>query len=140
MKQLVTATTIEQFLTTHKDVFPVTKDTLITPSAADFAKSHGIRFVADGEMKVKDRENVMASFQTSEHSDSVAQNATHVVCAECAESAAPAAAPAEAPAEEAPAEAPAKEISVANFTKDQIVEAVIRVLDAKGILDKILEN
>ena len=136
MKQLVTATTIEQFLTTHKDVFPVTKDTLITPSAADFAKSHGIRFVADGEMKVKDRENVMASFQTSEHSDSVAQNATHVVCAECAESAAPAA----APAEEAPAEAPAKEISVANFTKDQIVEAVIRVLDAKGILDKILEN
>ena len=136
MKQLVTATTIEQFLTTHKDVFPVTKDTLITPSAADFAKSHGIRFVADGEMKVKDRENVMASFQTSEHSDSVAQNATHVVCAECAESAAPAA----APAEEAPAEAPAKEISVANFTKDQIVEAVIKVLDAKGILDKILED
>jgi len=135
MKQLVTATTIEQFLTTHKDVFPVTKDTLITPSAADFAKSHGIRFVADGEMKVKDRENVMASFQTSEHSDSVAQNVTHVVCAECAESAAPAAAPAEAPAE-----APAKEISVANFTKDQIVEAVIRVLDAKGILDKILED
>ena len=136
MKQLVTATTIEQFLTTHKDVFPVTNDTLITPSAADFAKSHGIRFVAEGEMKVKDRENVMASFQTSEHSDSVAQNATHVVCAECAESAAPAA----APAEEAPAEAPAKEISVANFTKDQIVEAVIRVLDAKGILDKILED
>lgn len=136
MKQLVTATTIEQFLTTHKDVFPVTKDTLITPSAADFAKSHGIRFVADGEMKVKDRNNVMASFHTSEHSDSVAQNATHVVCAECAESAAPAA----APAEEAPAEAPAKEISVANFTKDQIVEAVIRVLDAKGILDKILED
>ena len=40
---------------------------------------------------------------------------------------------------EAPAEAPAKEISVANFTKDQIVEAVIRVLDAKGILDKILD-
>ena len=133
MKQLVTATTIEQFLTTHKDVFPVTNDTLITPSAADFAKSHGIRFVADGEMKVKDRENVMASFQTSEHSDSVAQNVTHVVCAECAESAAAAEAP-------APAEEPAKEISVANFTKDQIVEAVIRVLDAKGILDKILED
>ncbi len=134
MKQLVTATTIEQFLTTHKDVFPVTKDTLITPSAADFAKTHGIRFVADGEMKVKDRDNVMASFQTSEHSDSVAQNAKHAACAECAECA-ECAAPAEAPAE-----APAKEISVANFTKDQIVEAVIRVLDAKGILDKILEN
>lgn len=134
MKQLVTATTIEQFLTTHKDVFPVTKDTLITPSAADFAKTHGIRFVADGEMKVKDRDNVMASFQTSEHSDSVAQNAKHAAPAECAECAECAAA-AEAPA---PAEEPAKEISVANFTKDQIVEAVIRVLDAKGILDKIL--
>ena len=134
MKQLVTATTIEQFLTTHKDVFPVTKDTLITPSAADFAKSHGIRFVADGEMKVKDRDNVMASFQTSEHSDSVAQNAKHAAPAECAECAECAAA-AEAPA---PAEEPAKEIAVANFTKDQIVEAVIRVLDAKGILDKIL--
>ena len=134
MKQLVTATTIEQFLTTHKDVFPVTKDTLITPSAADFAKSHGIRFVAEGEMKVKDRDNVMASFQTSEHSDSVAQNAKHAAPAECAECAECAAA-AEAPA---PAEEPAKEISVANFTKDQIVEAVIRVLDAKGILDKIL--
>ena len=129
MKQLVTATTIEQFLTTHKDVFPVTNDTLITPSAADFAKSHGIRFVAEGEMKVKDRDNVMASFQTSEHSDSVAQNAKHSAPAECAECAA------EAPA---PAEEPAKEISVANFTKDQSVEAVIRVLDAKGILDKIL--
>ena len=136
MKQLVTATTIEQFLTTHKDVFPVTKDTLITPSAADFAKSHGIRFVAEGEMKVKDRDNVMASFQTSEHSDSVAQNAKHAAPAECAECAECAAA-AEAPA---PAEEPAKEISVANFTKDQIVEAVIRVLDAKGILDKILED
>ncbi|MBQ6389734.1 MAG: hypothetical protein IJH90_09025 [Mogibacterium sp.] len=131
MKQLVTATTIEQFLTTHKDVFPVTNDTLITPSAADFAKSHGIRFVAEGEMKVKDRDNVMASFQTSEHSDSVAQNAKHSAPAECAECAAAAEAP-------APAEEPAKEISVANFTKDQIVEAVIRVLDAKGILDKIL--
>ena len=136
MKQLVTATTIEQFLTTHKDVFPVTNDTLITPSAADFAKSHGIRFVAEGEMKVKDRDNVMASFQTSEHSDSVAQNAKHAAPAECAECAECAAA-AEAPA---PAEEPAKEISVANFTKDQIVEAVIRVLDAKGILDKILED
>ena len=134
MKQLVTATTIEQFLTTHKDVFPVTKDTLITPSAADFAKSHGIRFVADGEMKVKDRNNVMASFHTSEHSDSVAQNAKHSACPEC-EAKAEEPAPAEAPAEE-----PAKEISVANFTKDQIVEAVIRVLDAKGILDKILED
>ena len=131
MKQLVTATTIEQFLTTHKDVFPVTKDTLITPSAADFAKSHNIKFVADGEMKVKDRNNVLASFHTSEHSDSVAQNAKHAAC-ECCEC--------EAKAEEAPAEEPKKEISVANFTKDQIVEAVIRVLDAKGILDKILED
>ena len=84
-------------------------------------------------MKVKDRNNVMASFHTSEHSDSVAQNAKHSACAECAEC--------EAKAEEpAPAEEPAKEISVANFTKDQIVEAVIRVLDAKGILDKILED
>jgi len=135
MKQLVTATTIEQFLTTHKDVFPVTNDTLITPSAADFAKSHGIRFVAEGEMKVKDRDNVMASFQTSEHSDSVAQNAKHAACPECEAKAEEAPAPAEAPAA-----APAQEISVANFTKDQIVEAVIRVLDAKGILDKILEN
>ena len=135
MKQLVTATTIEQFLTTHQDVCPVTKDTLITPSAADFAKSHKIRFVAEGEMKVKDRNNVMASFHTSEHSDSVAQNAKHSACAECAECEAKAEEPAPA---EAPAEEPAKEISVANFTKDQIVEAVIRVLDAKGILDKIL--
>ena len=137
MKQLVTATTIEQFLTTHKDVFPVTKDTLITPSAADFAKSHNIRFVAEGEMKVKDRNNVMASFHTSEHSDSVAQNAKHAECAECCECEAKADEPAPA---EAPAEEPKKEISVANFTKDQIVEAVIRVLDAKGILDKILED
>ena len=134
MKQLVTATTIEQFLTTHKDVFPVTKDTLITPSAADFAKSHNIKFVAEGEMKVKDRNNVLASFHTSEHSDSVAQNAKHSACAECEAKAE------EAPAEETPAEEPKKDISVANFTKDQIVEAVIRVLDAKGILDKILEN
>ena len=139
MKQLVTATTIEQFLTTHKDVFPVTKDTLITPSAADFAKSHNIKFVAEGEMKVKDRNNVLASFHTSEHSDSVAQNAKHSACAEC-EAKAEEAPAEEAPAEETPAEEPKKDISVANFTKDQIVEAVIRVLDAKGILDKILEN
>ena len=129
MKQLVTATTIEQFLTSHKDVFPVTKDTLITPSAADLAKTKGIRFVAaDDSMDVKDPENVMASKHTSEHSDSVAAGARHRDDAP---------APAAAPAEEAPA-APAPEISVANFTKDQIVEAVIRVLDAKGILDKIL--
>jgi ethanolamine utilization cobalamin adenosyltransferase len=50
MKQLVTATTIEQFLTSHKDVFPVTNDTLITPSAADLAKTKGIKFVAEGEI------------------------------------------------------------------------------------------
>ena len=131
MKQLVTATTIEQFLTSHKDVFPVTKDTLITPSAADLAKTKGIRFVAaDDSLDVKDPDNVMASKHTSEHSDSVAAGARHHEDAP-----APAAAP--APAEEAPA-APAPEISVANFTKDQIVEAVIRVLDPKGILDKIL--
>ena len=133
MKQLVTATTIEQFLTTHKDVFPVTKDTLITPSAADFAKSHKIRFVAEGDFKPENPDNILASKYTSEHSDSVAQNAKPCAC--CCEEKAEEPAPAEAPAEE-----PAKEISVANLTKDQIVEAVIRVLDAKGILDKILEN
>ena len=129
MKQLVTATTIEQFLLTHKDVFPVTPDTLITPSAADLAKTKGIRFVAEGGLKAPHPDNVLASPHTSEHSDSCATGAQH-------HDAAPAPAPeAEAPAEEAPE----KKISVANFTKDQIVEAVIRVLDAKGILDKILD-
>lgn len=129
MKQLVTATTIEQFLLTHKDVFPVTPDTLITPSAADLAKTKGIKFVADGGLKAPHPDNVLASSHTSEHSDSCATSAMH-------HDDAPAAA-APAPAAEAPAEAK-PEISVANFTKDQIVEAVIRVLDAKGILDKIL--
>ena len=129
MKQLVTATTIEQFLLTHKDVFPVTPDTLITPSAADLAKTKGIRFVAEEGLKRPNPDNALASGHTSEHSDSCATSALH-------RDAAP---EAPAPAAEAPAEAPAKEISVANFTKDQIVEAVIRVLDAKGILDKILD-
>lgn len=131
MKQLVTATTIEQFLLTHKDVFPVTPDTIITPSAADLAKTKGIKFVADSGLKAANPDNVLASKHTSEHSDSVATGAQHHDAAP-----APAPAPEEAPAAE---EAPAKEISVANFTKDQIVEAVIRVLDAKGILDKILD-
>lgn len=129
MKQLVTATTIEQFLLTHKDVFPVTPDTLITPSAADLAKTKGIKFVAEDGLKRPNPNNVLASGHTSEHSDSCATSAMH-------HDDAPAPAP-EAPAE-APAAAAAPEISVANFTKDQIVEAVIRVLDAKGILDKIL--
>jgi hypothetical protein len=131
MKQLVTATTIEQFLLTHKDVFPVTPDTLITPSAADLAKTKGIKFVAEGGLKAPHPDNVLASPHTSEHSDSCATSAMH-------HDDAPAPAPApEAPAEEAPAE-DKSDISVANLTKDQIVEAVIRVLDAKGILDKIL--
>ena len=130
MKQLVTATTIEQFLLTHKDVFPVTPDTLITPSAADLAKTKGIRFVAEDGLKRPNPDNALASGHTSEHSDSCATSAIH-------HDAAPAPA-AEAPAPEAPA-APAAEPSVANFTKEQIVEAVIRVLDAKGILDKILD-
>lgn len=129
MKQLVTATTIEQFLLTHKDVFPVTPDTLITPSAADLAKTKGIKFVAEDGLQRPNPNNVLASGHTSEHSDSCATSAMHHD--------APAPAP-EAPAPEAPAAAAAPEISVANFTKDQIVEAVIRVLDAKGILDKIL--
>ena len=129
MKQLVTATTIEQFLLTHKDVFPVTPDTLITPSAADLAKTKGIRFVAEEGLKRPHPDNALASGHTSEHSDSCATSALH-------HDAAP---EAPAPAAEAPAEEPEKEISVANFTKDQIVEAVIRVLDAKGILDKILD-
>ena len=131
MKQLVTATTIEQFLLTHKDVFPVTPDTLITPSAADLAKTKGIRFVAEDGLKRPNPDNVLASGHTSEHSDSCATSAMH-------HDDAPAPAAAEAPAADAPAEAK-PEISVANFTKDQIVEAVIRVLDAKGILDKILD-
>ena len=130
MKQLVTATTIEQFLLTHKDVFPVTPDTLITPSAADLAKTKGIRFVAEDGLKRPNPDNVLASGHTSEHSDSCATSAMHHDDAPAAAAPAPV---------EAPAEAPAKEISVANFTKDQIVEAVIRVLDAKGILDKILD-
>ena len=113
MKQLVTATTIEQFLLTHKDVFPVTPDTLITPSAADLAKTKGIRFVAEEGLKRPNPDNALASGHTSEHSDSCAISAQH---------------------HDAPAPA-----SVANFTKEQIVEAVIRVLDAKGILDKILD-
>lgn len=128
MKQLVTATTIEQFLLTHKDVFPVTPDTLITPSAADLAKTKGIKFVAEGGLNRPNPDNVLASGHTSEHSDSCATSAMHHDDAP---------APAAAPAADAPAEAK-PEISVANFTKDQIVEAVIRVLDAKGILDKIL--
>ena len=128
MKQLVTATTIEQFLLTHKDVFPVTPDTLITPSAADLAKTKGIRFVAEEGLKRPNPDNVLASSHTSEHSDSVATGAQHHD-----------AAPAEAPEAPAAEPAPAQEPSVANFTKDQIVEAVIRVLDAKGILDKILD-
>ena len=127
MKQLVTATTIEQFLLTHKDVFPVTPDTLITPSAADLAKTKGIRFVAEEGLKRPNPDNALASGHTSEHSDSCATSAIHHDPAPAAE------APAEAPA------APAAEPSVANFTKEQIVEAVIRVLDAKGILDKILD-
>ena len=132
MKQLVTATTIEQFLLTHKDVFPVTPDTLITPSAADLAKTKGIRFVAEEGLKRPHPDNALASGHTSEHSDSCATSALHHDAAP--EAPAPAAeAPAEAPA------APAAEPSVANFTKEQIVEAVIRVLDAKGILDKILD-
>ena len=127
MKQLVTATTIEQFLLTHKDVFPVTPDTLITPSAADLAKTKGIRFVAEDGLKRPNPDNALASGHTSEHSDSCATSAIHHDPAPAVE------APAEAPA------APAAEPSVANFTKEQIVEAVIRVLDAKGILDKILD-
>jgi pyruvate/2-oxoglutarate dehydrogenase complex dihydrolipoamide acyltransferase (E2) component len=125
MKQLVTATTIEQFLTSHKDVFPVTNDTLITPSAADLAKTKGIKFVAEGEITTG---SAMEIKQTSEHADSIAAGAHH---ADAPQAAAP------APAEEAAA--PAAEPSVANFTKEQIVEAVIKVLDAKGILDKILD-
>ena len=77
MKQLVTATTIEQFLLTHKDVFPVTPDTLITPSAADLAKTKGIRFVAEGGLKAPHPDNVLASPHTSEHSDSCATSAMH---------------------------------------------------------------
>jgi len=126
MKQLVTATTIEQFLTSHKDVFPVTNDTLITPSAADLAKTKGIKFVAEGEITTG---SAMEIKQTSDHADSIAAGAHH---ADAPQQEAPAA-PAEAPA------APAAEPSVANFTKEQIVEAVIKVLDAKGILDKILD-
>jgi len=125
MKQLVTATTIEQYLTSHKDVFPVTNDTLITPSAADLAKTKGIKFVAEGEITTG---SAMEIKQTSEHAASIAAGAHHADAP-----AAPAPAPAEEPA------APAAEPSVANFSKEQIVEAVIKVLDAKGILDKILD-
>lgn len=127
MKKLVTATTIEQFLTSHKDVFPVTSDTLITPSAADLAKTKGIKFVAEG-CDDASCDDVLASKHTSEHSDSFAAGTHHE------DAPAPQAeAPAEAPA------APAAEPDVSSFTKDQIVEAVIKVLDAKGILDKILD-
>jgi ethanolamine utilization cobalamin adenosyltransferase len=131
MKQLVTATTIEQYVATHKDVFPVTKDTLITPSAADLAKTKGIRFVAEEGVKAVDSDNLMKTKQTADHADSVAAGAKHHDDAPAQEEAP--AAPAEEPA------APAAEPSVANFTKEQIVEAVIKVLDKKGILDKILD-
>jgi hypothetical protein len=118
MKKLVTADTIQNYVGSHKKVFPVDNNTIISPAARDIAHTYKIKFVSQEEY-----EAAMAE--------------------EAEKAAAPAPAPAEAPAQAetaAPSESAEKDCcSVNGMTKEQIVEAVIKILDAKGILDKVLK-
>ncbi|MDD6153985.1 MAG: hypothetical protein PUB39_00210 [Eubacteriales bacterium] len=120
MKKLVTADTIQNYVGSHRKVFPVDNNTIVSPAARDLAHTYKIKFVSQEEYEA-----------------AIAEEDAKAAAAAAPE---PAPAPAEEP--EAPAPAPAEEakpVSVENLTKEQIVEAVIRVLDAKGILDKILK-
>ncbi len=117
MKKLVTEQTVKEFYVGHgKDYpFPIDDNTLITPLAKDKAKSLGITFEKQGACSKK-----------TECVESKPAVATGV--SEAAE------------AISAQGEYKAKDYGCSmTYERQAIVEAVLKALEARGILDKILE-
>ena len=116
MKKLITERVMEGFIAGHGQgaEFPMDDDTLITPSAKDVARSNKIKFV--------DKETYTAN-NKAEKKGSCCE--TKEECCETKQ---------EACCEEKPAGC---EMS---YDRQVIVEAVMRILKEKGILDKILDK
>lgn len=106
MKKLVTGKTVQDFANENKGKdFPVDEDTLITPNAKDTAYALGIRFVDKDELK--------GSYCSAMHKDMKSEAAP---CKENADS------------EE-------KDIDIdIDLDREQVVKAVIEVLNAKGLI------
>ena len=111
MKKLITATTIEKYVGSHKKVFPVDNNTIISPAARDVAHTYKIKFVSQEEYDAAMAEEAETKAEESKPAPEPVSEKT-----------------------EAPAPCCCDEL-----TTEQIVAAVIKVLDAKGILDKIMK-
>ncbi len=117
MKKLVTEQTIKDFFVGHgKDCpFPVDENTLITPLAKDKAKSLGITFGKYGE---NSKVSVCGNTEHAAVETASKPETKDAAVQECSEK--------------------SSECSM-TYDRQMIVEAVIKVLQERGILGKILE-
>lgn len=123
MKKLVTAKTIEDFAAGKEKLFPIDENTLITPSARDVARSKGITFCCecDEAVEVKPEaedvkaDSLSAETKSAETNDEECSAKEKQEASECAES--------------------CKD----SFDKEAVIEAVIKALDKRGVLDEILD-
>ena len=116
MKKLITEKIMEGFVAGHGQgaEFPMDDDTLITPSAKDVARSNKIKFV--------DKETYTAN--NTEKKGSCCETKEEACCAETEKGC-------------CGTEPAGCEMS---YDRQVIVEAVMRILQEKGILDKILDK
>lgn len=125
MKKLITEKAINEFANTGEKVFPIDKNTLITPSAKDLARNEGITFRFEGEQQNNDigcSEAVCDGSCRVQANDVKIESETNVVNenGEC-------------------------NANITNGksnpgTRDKIVEAVIKALKEKGVLDQIIDK
>lgn len=117
MKKLVTAKIVKDFANQNKGKnFVYDDNTLITPSARDMANSLGIKLAyVDPQLEQSDaNENKTLQPTADPGNATTKETKTFINDGKC-------------------------ELNCTSYDKKQIVEAVIKVLSEKGLLDKILD-
>lgn len=117
MKKLVTAKIVKDFANQNRGKdFVYDDNTLITPSARDMANSLGIKLACvDSQMEQSDsNENRIPHPAVDAENSTTKETKAFVNDEKC-------------------------ELNSTGYDKKQIVEAVIKVLSEKGLLDKILD-
>lgn len=115
MKKLITEKTVAEFAKNGEKVFSVDDNTLITPSAKDLARNEGITF------KFVDEQNSGNSYDVVSHASCMTPKKDEHAHGSCVQN----------------RECKSK-ISAEN--REKIVEAVIKVLADKGILNQIIDK
>lgn len=116
MKKLVTAKIVKDFANQNKGKnFVYDDNTLITPSARDMANSLGIKLAyVDSQLEQSEANENRTLQPTADAGNAITKETERFINDEKCE------------------------LNYTSYDKKQIVEAVIKVLSEKGLLDKIL--